>query len=98
MRTYSNGAFEGVDNGWYIRAGQDGLQATDWSYGPVLSYEDETDIGNRVGWYRAAPVTYATPRVGEYKIFNPVFNAEIAKRMYDSRGWQPWSVARKLGL
>ena len=98
VRTYSNGAFEGVDNGWYIRAGQDGLQATDWSYGPVLSYEDETYIGNRVGWYRAAPVTYATPRVGEYKIFNPVFNAEIAKRMYDSRGWKPWSVARKLGL
>ena len=64
---------------------------------PCWSYENEEYIGDLVGWYRAAPITYATPRVGDYKIFNPIFNAEIAKRMYDSRGWQPWSVAQKLG-
>lgn len=98
VRTYANGEFTGVQNGWYIRAGHDGAHATDWSYGPVLTYENEEYVGDLVGWYRAAPITYATPRVGEYKIFNPVFNAEIAKRMYDSRGWQPWTVATKLGL
>jgi|GEM_PF-2925242 len=98
VKTYANGRYEGIENGWYVRAGEDGAQATDWAFGPVRVYENGEYIGNRVGWYRAKPVTYATPRVGDYKIFNPVFNAEVAKRMYDSRGWQPWTVARKLGL
>jgi hypothetical protein len=98
VRTYANGRYLGVENGWYIRAGRSGGHPSDWSFGPVRVYENEHYIGDRVGWYRAAPVTYATPRVGEYKIFNPVFNSEVALRMYGSRGWQPWSVARKLGL
>ncbi len=98
VRTYANGRYLGVRNGWYIRKGLSGSHPSHWSYGPIKVYETREYIGNRPGWYRPKPVTYATPRVGDYKIFNPVFNAEVAKRMYDSRGWRPWSVARKLGL
>lgn len=98
VRTYANGAYTGIEMGWYVKAGRTGAYASDWAYGPVKAYEDEEYIGNRPGWYRAAPVSYYPPRVGDYKIFNPVFNAEIALRMYNSRGWQPWTVARKLGL
>ncbi|MDP2232057.1 MAG: hypothetical protein Q8K89_00355 [Actinomycetota bacterium] len=47
--------------------------------------------------YYTKHVVYYKPRVGEYKIFNPVFNAEIALRMHTARGWKPWTVARKLG-
>ena len=97
VRTYANGKYLGIQNGWYIRSGLSGSHQSHWSYGPVKVYENKAYIGDRVGWYRPAPVTYATPRAGDYKIFNPIFNAEIAKRMYDSRGWQPWAVAQKLG-
>lgn len=42
-------------------------------------------------------VVYYAPKVGQYKIFNPVFNAMVARKMHTKRGWQPWTVARKLG-
>jgi hypothetical protein len=47
--------------------------------------------------YYTKHIVYYTPRVGDYKIFNAVFNAEVALRMYNARGWKPWTVARKLG-
>ncbi len=98
VRQYSNGRYLGVDMGWYVKSGLTGGHPSHWAWGPVKLYETRDYIGNEWGWYRPEPVTYAVPRVGEYKIFNPIFNAEIAKRMYDSRGWQPWAVATKLGI
>lgn len=98
VRQYANGDYIGVDMGWYVKKGMSGGHPSHWAWGPVRKYETEEYVGDEWGWYRPEPVTYATPRVGEYKIFNPIFNAEIAKRMHDSRGWQPWTVATKLGI
>lgn len=97
IKKYSNGQYLGVGYDWYVKAGFSGNHPTHWAWGRVKLYTNGQYLGDGPGWYRAPKVTYYTPKVGEYKIFNPVFNAEIAKRMYDSRGWQPWTVARKLG-
>ncbi len=97
VRKYENGAYLGTGYGWYQKPGTTGTKATDYLYGKVRVYANGAPAGVGMGYYRGATVTYATPKVGEYKIFNPVFNAEIAKRMHASRGWRPWTVARKLG-
>lgn len=97
VKLYKNGTYAGIGNGWYKRAGTSGTRPTDYAYGKIKLYTNGTYAGVGYGYYRGATVTYATPKVGEYKIFNPVFNAEIAKRMYASRGWRPWTVAGKLG-
>lgn len=94
---YTNGALIGWGYGWYQKPGTIGNKASDYAYGRIKLYKNGTKIGWGYGYYRGATVTYYAPKVGEYKIFNPVFNAEIAKRMQDSRGWQPWTVAHKLG-
>lgn len=98
VKTYATGRYLGVADGWYKLPGTSGNRAADWKYGKVKTYATARPTGYAKGWYRAPAVTYYTPRVGEYKIFNPVFNAEVARRMFASRGWRPWTVARKLGF
>jgi len=97
IKVYANGAYLGVGNGWYRKKGTSGTRASDYAYGKIKLYANGRSLGTGYGYYRGAKVTYYTPQVGQYKIFNPVFNAEIAKRMHASRGWRPWTVARKLG-
>lgn len=94
---YSNGTFLRVDNGWYKKPGTPGTKMVDYAYGKIKIYSNGAPIGLGNGYYPGAMVTYAAPTVGQYRIFNPVFNAEIAKRMHGSRGWRPWTVAGKLG-
>lgn len=97
VRKYSNGTYLGTGYGWYQKAGTSGTKAADYGYGKIRLYSNGAPLGIGFGYYRSTPVTYAAPKVGDYKIFNPVFNAEVAKRMHGSRGWRPWTVARKLG-
>ncbi len=97
IKKYQNGTYLGVGDGWYVKAGFSGHHPSHWAWGKVKLYTNSTYMGDGPGWYRAPEVTYYAPKAGEYKIFNPVFNAEVALRMHTSRGWQPWTVARKLG-
>lgn len=97
VKKYANGKFLGYGNGWYRKPGTSGTKAADYRWGRIKVYANGAYLGTGPGYYRGATVTYYTPQVGQYKIFNPVFNAEIAKRMHASRGWRPWSVARMLG-
>jgi hypothetical protein len=94
---YTNGEFLRWDNGWYQKPGTVGNKASDYAYGKIKVYTNSSPIGWGYGYYQGAEVSYYAPKVGEYKIFNPVFNAEVARKMFASRGWQPWTVARKLG-
>lgn len=94
---YTNGTFLRWDYGWYKKPGTPGTKMVDYAYGKIKIYSNGAPIGWGNGYYRGSTVTYAAPQVGQYKIFNPVFNAEIAKRMHASRGWRPWTVATKLG-
>lgn len=94
---YTNGTFLRWDYGWYQKPGTAGTKASDYGYGKIKVYSNGAPIGWGVGYYRGSTVTYSAPKVGEYKVFNAVFNAEIAKRMHGSRGWRPWTVAGKLG-
>jgi hypothetical protein len=48
------------------------------------------------GWYYKTRV-YFRPYVGQPRINNPIFNAEVALRKYRAHGWRPWVVANKLG-
>lgn len=97
VKVYENGTYLGVANGYYKRPGTVGNKAADWKYGRIKVYTNGAPKGLGYGWYQTAQVSYYPPKVGAYKIFNPVFNAEVARRMYGSRGWRPWTVARKLG-
>lgn len=97
VMTYYNGRFLRWENGWYRKPGTSGARSSDWGWGKIAIYAKGAKRGWGHGWYRAPLVTYYAPKAGEYKIFNPVFNAEVARRMHGSRGWQPWTVARKLG-
>ncbi len=97
VKKYESAAFLRVDWGWYQKPGTAGNKASDYLYGKIRVYANGAPAGKGYGYYRGSAVTYAAPTVGQYKIFNPVFNAEIARRMYASRGWRPWTVAGKLG-
>lgn len=98
VRKYRNGAYIGNAYGWYLMDGYSGSHPTHYRWGLVRQYRRAAYIGDGPGFYRAPPVVHYEPKVGEYKIFNPVFNAEVALRMQNARGWQPWTVARKLGI
>jgi len=97
IKTYAAGRYLGVGDGWYRKPGTTGAKPGDWLYGKVKVYAPGARTADAMGWYRGPQVTYYAPRAGDYKIFNPVFNAEVARKMFSARGWRPWTVAGKLG-